>query len=173
MFKTEQSRLSQPLDSPPGPAAHCGSLPASFPHTRPRTVQHVASKQAHAFEDTQFRVLKLLQEQPHLKQRELADKLGVSLGKTNYCLRALVEKGQLKLGNFMRSNHRMGYVYGLTPAGVAHKAALASQFLQRKKAEYEALKAEIDALQADMQHQEAHQEAPVARPPHSTHPPKT
>jgi hypothetical protein len=67
----------------------------------------------------------------------------------------------------MRSNHRTGYVYGLTPAGVAHKAALAGQFSQRKQAEYEALKAEIDALQADMQHQEA----PVTRPPH--HPPQT
>jgi EPS-associated MarR family transcriptional regulator len=129
----------------------------------------VASKQAHAFEDTQFRVLKLLQEQPHLKQRELAEKLGVSLGKANYCLRALVEKGQLKLGRFMRSDHRMGYIYGLTPVGVAHKAALAGQFLQRKKAEYEALRAEIDALQAEMQQQEA----PVTRQPQDPYPPKT
>jgi hypothetical protein len=81
----------------PVPAAHCGSLPETFLHTRTRTAPPVASKQAHAHahEDTRFRVLKLLQEQPHLKQRELAEKLGVSLGKTNYCLRALLEKGQL------------------------------------------------------------------------------
>jgi EPS-associated MarR family transcriptional regulator len=144
------------------------ACPQAFPYTRTRTTQHVASKQAHTNEDIQFRVLKLVQEQPHLKQRELADKLGVSLGKTNYCLRALVEKGQLKLGNFMRSNQRMGYVYGLTPAGLAHKAALAGRFLQRKKAEYEALRAEIDALQADMQHPDT----PVTPPPHHPQPPQ-
>ncbi len=129
-------------------SAHCGSLPAT-PISQV-SAHDVANKRAHAQDDIQFRVLKLLQEQPDLKQRELADKLGVSLGKTNYCLRALVEKGQVKLGNFIRSDHRMGYVYGLTPAGLARKAALTGQFLQRKRAEYEALKAEIEALQAEL-----------------------
>ncbi len=113
------------------------------------------NKRTQAQEDIQFRVLKLLQEQPDLKQRELAQKLGVSLGKANYCLQALVETGQVKLGNFMRSNNRMGYVYGLTPKGLAHKAVLTSQFLQRKRAEYEALKAEIEALQAELPAQPA------------------
>lgn len=143
-------------------SAHCGSLPATL--ISRHSAHDVASKRTHAQEDIHFRVLKLLQEQPELKQRELAERLGVSLGKTNYCLRALAQKGQVKLDNFIRSNNRMGYVYGLTPAGLAHKAALTGQFLQRKRTEYEALKAEIETLQAELseQVQEASAQAPPA-----------
>ena len=110
----------------------------------------MSSKHTQLQEDLHFRVLRLLQEQPELTQRDLAERLGVSLGKTNYCLKALAAKGQIKLANFVRSDHRLGYVYLLTPAGLAHKASLTGRFLQRKMAEYEALKAEIEALQAEL-----------------------
>lgn len=101
-------------------------------------------------DDLHFRVLKLLQDQPDLSQRELASRLGVSNGKLHYCMKALIEKGLVKLGNFAHSKHHLGYAYLLTPAGIKQKAAMTSDFLQRKMAEYEALHAEIAALQAEM-----------------------
>lgn len=104
------------------------------------------SKRADDTEDLHFRVLRLLQDNPELSQRDLAKRLGISSGKLNYCLRALIEKGLVKLGNFAHSRHHLGYVYLLTPAGIAAKAALTHRFLQRKLREYETLKAEIEAL---------------------------
>lgn len=106
----------------------------------------MASTHPQDVEDLHFRVLKLLQEDPALSQRELAQRLGVSNGKLHYCLKALIEKGLVKLGNFANSKHRLHYAYLLTPAGLAQKAAMTSRFLQRKIAEYEALKAEITEL---------------------------
>lgn len=110
----------------------------------------MASRHNEDVEDLHFRVLKLLQEQPDLSQRELAARLGVSNGKLHYCVRALIEKGLVKLGNFAQSNHHLGYVYLLTPAGIKQKAAMTTVFLKRKIAEYEALQAEIAALQAEL-----------------------
>lgn len=110
----------------------------------------MASKHPEDVEDLHFRVLKLLQDHPDLSQRELADKLGVSNGKLHYCLKALIGKGLVKLGNFAQSKHHLGYAYLLTPAGMAQKAGMTGRFLKRKMAEYEALKAEIAALQADL-----------------------
>jgi EPS-associated MarR family transcriptional regulator len=110
----------------------------------------MASKHSEQVEDLHFRVLKLLQEQPDLSQRELAVKVGVSNGKLHYCLKALIEKGLVKLGNFAQSKHHLGYAYLLTPAGIKRKAGMASAFMKRKMAEYEALHAEIAALQAEM-----------------------
>lgn len=101
-------------------------------------------------EDLHFRVLRLLQDDPQLSERELARRLGVSNGKLHYCMKALMEEGQVKLANFANSRHRLGYAYLLTPAGIATKAALTGSFLKRKMAEYEALQAEIGALQAEM-----------------------
>jgi len=101
-------------------------------------------------EDLHFRVLKLLQQQPDISQRELAAKLGVSNGKLHYCLRALIDKGLVKLENFANSKHHLGYAYLLTPAGIAHKASITGRFIQRKMAEYEALKREIVLLQAEL-----------------------
>ena len=101
-------------------------------------------------EDLHFRVLKLLEAQPDLSQRELADKLGVSNGKLHYCLNALISKGLVKLGNFAGSRHRLRYAYLLTPAGIAEKSGMTGRFLKRKMAEYEALKAEIAALQREL-----------------------
>lgn len=110
----------------------------------------MASKSPERAEDLYFRVLKLLQKEPDLSQRELAARLGVSNGKLHYCMHALIEKGLVKLGNFANSKHHLGYAYLLTPAGIKQKAAMTSAFLKRKLAEYEALHAEIAALQADM-----------------------
>ena len=110
----------------------------------------MASTQPQATEDLHFRVLKLLQDQPDLSQRELADKLGVSNGKLHYCLKALIDKGLIKFGNFANSKHRLGYAYLLTPAGISEKAGMTSRFLKRKMAEYEALQEEIASLQAEM-----------------------
>ena len=110
----------------------------------------MASNHTQQVEDLHFRVLKLLHDKPDISQRDLADQLGVSHGKMNYCLNALIDKGLVKLENFQSSQHKFKYAYLLTPAGIAEKAALTGRFLKRKMAEYEALKAEIDALQADM-----------------------
>lgn len=97
-------------------------------------------------EDVHFRILRLLQENPHLSQRELAEKLGISLGKTNFCIRALLDKGSIKLQNFQNNPKKLAYTYLLTPSGMAEKAALTKAFLKRKMAEYEQLKAEIESL---------------------------
>lgn len=101
-------------------------------------------------EDTYFRVMRILQENPDLTQRELAEKLGVSVGGLNYCLKALMEKGLVKMQNFGQSKNKFGYIYILTPIGIAEKAALASRFLKRKMSEYDALKAEIEALKSEI-----------------------
>lgn len=110
----------------------------------------MASKHIEQVEDLHFRVLKLLQDHPDLSQRELAAKLGVSNGKLHYCMKALIEKGLVKLGNFANSKHHLGYAYLLTPAGIKQKARMTSDFLKRKMAEYEALQAEIAALQSEV-----------------------
>lgn len=111
-------------------------------------VNFMTSRQAKIQEDTYFRVMRILQEDPDLTQRELADKLGVSVGGLNYCLKALMEKGWVKMRNFSHSKNKFGYVYVLTPKGIAEKTVLTHRFLKRKMEEYEALKAEIAALQS-------------------------
>jgi EPS-associated MarR family transcriptional regulator len=100
-------------------------------------------------ENTHFKVLRLLQANPQMNQRELSKELGVSLGKTNYCLKALLDKGMLKMQNFQSSKRKLAYAYLLTPAGLAEKAALTGRFLQRKMSEFEQLKAEIESLQKE------------------------
>jgi EPS-associated MarR family transcriptional regulator len=94
-----------------------------------------------------FRVLQILSEDPEINQRELAQRLGVSIGKTNYLIKALVEKGWVKMGNFRRSESKLKKVaYLLTPDGIRERIRLTQGYLARKEAEYEALKAEIVAL---------------------------
>jgi EPS-associated MarR family transcriptional regulator len=112
----------------------------------------MTSRQSQLQQDTYYRVLRLLQDNPDLTQRELAERLGVSVGGLNYCLKALMEKGWVKMHNFSQSKKKFGYAYILTPQGLAEKAQLTSSFLRRKLQEYEALKAEIDTLQAEVQH---------------------
>jgi len=101
-------------------------------------------------EDTNFRVMRLLDENPDLTQRELAERLGISVGGLHYCLKALMQKGLVKMRNFAHSKNKFGYVYVLTPSGMAEKAAMTHRFLRRKIEEYESLKAEIDALKQDL-----------------------
>jgi EPS-associated MarR family transcriptional regulator len=120
------------------------------------TKNHMPSKQAQTQEDTYFRVLRILEENPDLTQRELAVKLGVSVGSLNYCLKALIEKGCIKMQNFSQSKNKFGYVYILTPSGISEKAALTGKFLKRKLAEYEALKLEIESLHTEMQSSNDH-----------------
>jgi EPS-associated MarR family transcriptional regulator len=110
----------------------------------------MTSRQANQQEDTYFRVLRILNEQPDITQRELAEKLGVSVSGLNYCLKALVQKGLVKIQNFSNSNNKLGYVYLLTPEGVTEKAALTTRFLQRKMREYESLKKEIHLMKNDI-----------------------
>ena len=111
----------------------------------------MTSRQAQIQEDTYFRVMRILQENPDLTQRELAEKLGVSVGGLNYCLKALMDKGWVKMQNFQSSKNKFKYVYLLTPQGIAERVALTSRFLDRKMQEYEALKAEIESLHQDVQ----------------------
>ena len=111
----------------------------------------MTSKRSKLQEDTYFRVLRLLQENPEMSQRELAQVAGVSVGGMHYVLYALVEKGLVKLGNFTASEDKRRYAYILTPKGIARKAALTRAFLTRKMEEYEALKEEIKSLQFDLQ----------------------
>lgn len=99
-------------------------------------------------EDVRFRILNILKDKPDLSQREIADELGVSLGATNYVLKALVEKGQVKVRNFRASNNKLRYAYVLTPSGIEAKARLTAGFLKRKYAEHAALKSEIEELEA-------------------------
>jgi EPS-associated MarR family transcriptional regulator len=116
-----------------------------------KLVNFMTSRQAKLQEDTYFRVMRILQENPDLTQRELAEKLGISVGGLNYCLKALMEKGMVKMKNFATSKNKFGYVYVLTPTGMAEKAAITHRFLQRKMDEYEALKAEIEALRSEVE----------------------
>ena len=100
--------------------------------------------------DTEYLVLKKLEHNPHLTQRELSKELGLSLGKTNYVINALINKGWLKLNNFKRSDNKSGYIYLLTPTGVTEKTILAQNFLRRKSDEYNRLKEEIEKLRNEL-----------------------
>jgi EPS-associated MarR family transcriptional regulator len=105
-------------------------------------------------EETSYRVMQLLQENPDLTQRDLANKLEVSVGGVNYCLKALVDKGWVKMKNFAHSKNKFGYVYVLTPHGLSEKTDLTARFLKRKMAEYEMLKLEIESLKKQVASQE-------------------
>lgn len=96
-------------------------------------------------------VLRALHRDPTLSQRELAQELGISLGKTNYCLKALVASGWVKAKNFTNSKNKVAYRYLLTPQGIDQKTKLAARFLARKRDEYEALKREIEQLDREVQ----------------------
>lgn len=115
----------------------------------------MTSRQARLQEDTNFRVMRILQDNPDLTQRELAERLGISVGGLNYCLKALMDKGLVKMKNFTHSKNKFGYVYVLTPMGLAEKAAITHRFLLCKMDEYEALKAEIEALRAEVGNDQA------------------
>ena len=101
-------------------------------------------------QELKFNVLKILEKKPDLTQRQLSQKLGISLGKTHYLVRSLIDVGWVKISNFKRSNNKIGYAYLLTPKGIIEKAAITSDFLVRKQLEYENLRDEIRQLQQDI-----------------------
>lgn len=111
----------------------------------------MTSKRTKLQEDTHFRVLRLLQENPEMSQRELAEAVGVSVGGVHYVLNALINKGLVKLGKFSAAEDKRRYAYILTAKGISEKAAITRRFLARKMEEYEALKAEIDALTSEIE----------------------
>ena len=100
--------------------------------------------------DAEYLILKKFQDNPYLTQRELSKELGVSLGKTNYIINALIDKGWLKLKNFKRSDKKLGYSYLLTTQGITEKAILAQKFLKKKSDEYNRLKVEIENLRNEL-----------------------
>ena len=100
-------------------------------------------------DETHLKVLRLLESSPNINQRKLAESLGVSLGKTNFCLNALLDKGLVKMEHFRTSTRKLNYAYLLTPSGIAEKAVLTKRFLKRKMEEYEALKIEIEQLKQE------------------------
>jgi EPS-associated MarR family transcriptional regulator len=109
------------------------------------------SRQNRQQEDTRFRLMQILHVKPDISQREMAKALGISFGGVNYCLNALMAKGLVKVQNFSQSQNKFGYVYLLTPAGIAEKMSLTGSFLKRKMDEYEALRVEIEALQSEIE----------------------
>lgn len=101
-------------------------------------------------DEIRYQILKAVEENPRMNQRELAEHLGVSLGKTNYCLKKLIEKGLVKAGNFKSNPDKRMYAYLLTPRGVKEKAVVTMRFLQRKMDEYEQIKREIVLLKSEV-----------------------
>lgn len=117
----------------------------------------MASRRPAIQEDITLRALRLIGENPQISQRDLASRVGISVGAAHYCLAALTEKGLIKLGNFSASRNKRGYAYLLTPKGIATKAHLTVSFLKRKLVEYEALKAEIADLEQELGNKSAHE----------------
>lgn len=101
-------------------------------------------------DECRYKIFKLVEANPEISQRDLAKQLDISLGKTNYCLRALIEKGQLKMRNFRSNKRKLSYMYILTPKGVEEKTKLTANFLKTKLQEYEALHAEIEQLRIEV-----------------------
>ena len=109
-------------------------------------------------DELRYQLLRHLEQNPALTQRELAKELGVSLGKTNYCLKALIEKGWVKVGNFRHNQSKLGYAYLLTPKGLEEKAIVTLSFLKRKQREYNALVAELEELHQEVAQLDARKE---------------
>jgi len=101
-------------------------------------------------QEIHLKVLRHIEQNPEITQRELAQVLGVSLGKANYCLKALIERGLVKARNFKNSHNKRAYLYKLTPQGIEAKARITARFLRRKVQEYEVLKREIEDLEREV-----------------------
>lgn len=101
-------------------------------------------------DEVRFKLLKLLEANPKMSQREVARELGISVGKVNYCLKALVQKGWLKATNFKNSKNKVAYMYFLTPRGIEEKAGVTARFLQRKVREYEELRIDIERIRKEV-----------------------
>ena len=116
-------------------------------------------------DEIRYRLLTLLDSDPNISQRDLAKSLGISLGKTNYCLQALMARGWVKVNNFKRSRNKRAYAYFLTPKGMEEKVKVTGRFLKFKMDEYEALKREISILRRELDIQQGAPESPLAGQP--------
>jgi len=119
----------------------CGSLPVNFLNQFFYPMTN---------DELEYRVLKWLQNNPNVTQRQLASELGVSLGKVNFLLKSLTQAGWVKLENFKRSDNKMGYAYLLTPAGLIEMSQITRSFLERKEVEYQQLDNEIQQLRTEV-----------------------
>ena len=115
-----------------------------------QSAEPASAEAARRREQLDFELLFLIEKEPGLSQRELADRLDISLGKVNYCVNGLIEKGAIKLANFRKSRNKLGYVYVLTPEGIGQRLALTKRYLARKLEDYERLKAQIETLEQDI-----------------------
>jgi EPS-associated MarR family transcriptional regulator len=106
-------------------------------------------------DELRYRLLQLLSANPHLSQRDVARELGISLGRVNYCLKSLMQKGWIKVSNFRNSRNKAAYIYLLTPRGIEAKAGVTVRFLQAKLREYEALCADIERIRAEVENQKS------------------
>jgi len=105
-------------------------------------------------DELQHKLFKTIAENPHINQRELSRSLGISLGKANYCLKALIEKGWVKAQNFKNNKNKLSYAYLLTPSGLKEKARVTLRYLDRKMAEYDELKAAVEELKKEVEMEE-------------------
>lgn len=103
-------------------------------------------------EDNQFRILSILEAKPEISQRHLAEKLGLSLGAVNYCIKSLIQRGAVKVENFKKSDNKLAYAYLLTPVGIAEKVKLTENFLLRRLQEFYLLQVEIEQVKLQMKH---------------------
>jgi len=104
-------------------------------------------------DEMRYKLMRVLQDNPEMSQRDLAKELGVSLGRVNYCLQALINKGLIKAKNFSNSKNKSAYMYLLTPRGIEQKASLAIRYLKAKTDEYEALRVEIKMMSREVERQ--------------------
>ena len=118
----------------------CGSLPEHF----------LKNKNILDNDELRLKTLRLIEANPSISQRQMAKELGVSLGGVNYCLKALAEVGWIKVGNFAKSSHKLGYLYLVTPDGIKEKAKITANFLAKKRHEYDVLRQEIDQLEGEL-----------------------
>jgi len=107
-------------------------------------------------EQAHLRILKIVEAEPEISQRQLAERLGVSLGKANYLLKALLDKGHIKAGNFLRAENKLKYAYLLTPEGIKAKLQLTRNYLARKEQEYVAMKTEIQSMRDELAKHDEH-----------------
>jgi EPS-associated MarR family transcriptional regulator len=104
-------------------------------------------------DELRYKLLQLLEAHPRMSQRDVARELGISLGRVNYCLKSLMQKGWIKVSNFRNSRNKAAYIYLLTPRGIEAKAGVTMRFLQTKLEEYDALAADIERIRADVERQ--------------------
>ncbi|PCK10084.1 MAG: MarR family EPS-associated transcriptional regulator [Alteromonadaceae bacterium] len=106
-------------------------------------------KRSELSDELRYKLLKSIESDPKISQRQLASQMGLSLGKVNYCIKALVDVGYVKLQNFTQSQNKLGYCYNLTPKGISEKSSVTMRFLKSKQDQYEALKVEIEVLRKE------------------------